>query len=75
MARHTPYVTAVMARNLAHQGEAKAHSTIATFTHTGGTVERRKNTLAFLLWHAGSAVGNAEAGAAWVEGDHGCLNG
>jgi len=67
MARHTPYVTAVVARNLAHQGEAKAHSTIATFTHTGGTVERRKNTLAFLLGHAGPAVGNAEASASRVE--------
>ncbi len=75
MARHTPYVTAVMARNLAHQGEAKAHSTIATFRHTGGTVERRKDTLAFLLWHARSTVGNAEAGAARVEGDDGCLDG
>src|SRR5262249_25791437 len=75
MARHTLYITAVMARNLAHQSEAKAHSAIAALRHTGGTVEGRKDTLAFLLWHARSAVGNAEAGAARVEGDHGCLDG
>lgn len=75
MARHTPYVTAVMARNLAHQGEAKAHSAIATLTHTARTVEGRKDTLAFLLWHARSAVGNAEAGAARVEGNDGCFDG
>ena len=61
MARHTPYVTAVMARNLAHQGEAKAHSTIATFTHTGGTVKRRKNTLAFLLWQGGASDAKEKA--------------
>jgi hypothetical protein len=35
MARPTPYVTAVMSRNLAHQSEAKAYSTIVTLTHTG----------------------------------------
>ena len=75
MARHTPYVAAVMARNLADQSEAKAHSTITTLTHTGRTVEGRKNTLAFLLWYARSAVGNTEAGASRVEGDHGCLDG
>ena len=75
MARHTPYVTAVMSRNLAHQSEAKADSAIATLTHTSGTVEGRKDTLALLLWHTRSAVGNAEAGAARVEGDHGCLDG
>ncbi len=60
MARHTPYVTAVMARNLAHQSEAKAHAAIATLAHTGGTVERRKDTLAFLFWHARSTVGNGQ---------------
>jgi hypothetical protein len=64
-----------MARDLAHQSEAQAHATITTLTHTGRTVEGRKNALAFLLWHARAAVGNAEAGAAWVEGDHGGLNG
>ena len=74
MARHTPYVTAVMSRNLAHQSEAKAHSAIATLTHTSRTVEGRKDTLAFLLWHARSTVGNAQAGAARVERDDGCLD-
>ena len=74
MARHTPYVTTVMARHLAHESEAKAHAAIATLTHTGRTVEGRKNTLAFLLWHARAAVGNAEAGASRVQGKHGCLN-
>src|SRR5215813_1853698 len=34
MARHTLYITAVMARNLAHQSEAKAHSAIAALRHT-----------------------------------------
>src|SRR5215471_19639037 len=72
--RHTLYVTAVMACDLADQSEAQAHAAITTFTHTGRTVEGRKNALAFLLWHAWSAVGNAEAGAARVEGDHGGLD-
>jgi len=75
MARHTLYVAAVMARNLADQSEAQAHSAITTLTHTGRTVEGRKNAFAFLLWHARSAVGNAEAGTSWVEGDHGDLDG
>jgi hypothetical protein len=75
MARHTPYVTAVMSRNLAHQSEAKAYSAIATLTHTSRAVEGRKNTLALLLWHARSTVSNAQAGAGRMEGDHGCLDG
>ena len=75
MARHAPYVTAVMARNLADQSEAQAHSAITTLTHTGRTVEGRKNTLAFLFWHARSAVGNAEVGTSRMEGDHGCFDG
>src|SRR5262249_2279579 len=57
-----------------HQSEAKAHSAIATFTHTGRTVEGCKNTLTFLLWHARPAVGNAETGTARVERDDGCLD-
>jgi hypothetical protein len=58
LARHTPYVTAVMTRNLAHQREAKAHAAITTLTPTGRTVEGRKNPLTLLLWHARSTVGN-----------------
>src|SRR4030095_13741232 len=75
MARHTLYVAAVMARTLADQSEAQAHSTTPTLTHTGRTVEGRKNALAFLLWHARSAVGNAEVGTSRMEGDHGCFDG
>src|SRR5262249_34263903 len=74
-ARHTLYVTAVMARDLADQREAQAHAAITTLTHTGRTVEGRKNALAFLLWHARAAVGNAEAGAARGGGGHGGRDG
>ena len=56
------------ARNLADQREAQAHAPITTLTHTGRTVEGCKNTLAFLLWHARSTVGNAEASTGQVEG-------
>src|SRR5262249_25508273 len=75
MACPTLDVTTVMTRNLAHQSKAKAHSAIATFTHTGRTTEGSRNALTFLLWHARSAVGNAETGTTRVERDHGCLNG
>ena len=75
MAWHTPYVAAVMACNLADQSEAQAHSSITTLTHTGRTIEGRKNTLAFRLWHARSAVGNAEMGPSRVEEDHRGLDG
>jgi len=75
MARHTSDVTIVMSRNLAYQSEAKAYAAIATLTHTSRTVEGRKNTLAFLLWHARSAVGNAQEGAGRVKRDDGCLDG
>jgi len=68
VARHTPYVTAVVSGDLADQGEAQANTTLATLTHTGGTVEGRKDTLPLLFWHAGPAVGNAEAGSGGVRG-------
>jgi len=68
VARHTPYVTAVVSGDLADESETKAYPSITTLAHTGGTVEGRKDTLPLLFWHAGPAVGNAEAGSGGVRG-------
>ena len=44
IAWHTSHITAVVAGDLADQGEAQANTTLATLTHAGGTVEGGKDT-------------------------------
>src|SRR5262245_19207516 len=59
--RHTAHITAVVAGNLADQGEAQADATITTLTHAARTVEGGKDPFSLLFWHPGPTIGNAQA--------------
>ena len=70
IARHTPYLTAVVLRDLANQGETKANPAIATLAHTGGTIEGCKDPFPLPFWDAWPAVGNTEMCSRRAEGYH-----
>jgi hypothetical protein len=60
IAWYTSDIAAVVAGELANQGEAKANPALATLTHAGGTVEGGKDTFPLRFWHPWPAVGNTE---------------
>lgn len=58
------YVAAVVAGDLARQGQAEANTSIAGFMPAGGTVERLEDALAFPFWYAWPPVGDTETSSA-----------